>query len=198
MLDAGNGACVIEATSMASAQGRLDGTRFAALVFTNLTQDHLDFHGTMDEYFEAKRRLFAQAERAGDQPRLTSTVPGSSAEHPGADARLSRGERARALDGDRAQAAADASIGERPRGCRCGARARDRRGRDRAGLESRARRPGPLRPRRRGAAVHGARRLRAHARRARERARRGARACPQARIICVFGCGGDRDRASGR
>ena len=50
---------------MASAQGRLDGTRFAALVFTNLTQDHLDFHGTMERYFEAKRRLFAQASARG-------------------------------------------------------------------------------------------------------------------------------------
>jgi UDP-N-acetylmuramoyl-L-alanyl-D-glutamate--2,6-diaminopimelate ligase len=64
MLDAGNRACVMEATSMASVKGRLDGTRFAVLVFTNLTQDHLDFHGTMDDYFEAKRRLFAQASRA--------------------------------------------------------------------------------------------------------------------------------------
>jgi UDP-N-acetylmuramoyl-L-alanyl-D-glutamate--2,6-diaminopimelate ligase len=64
MLDAGNASCVMEATSMASVKGRLDGTRFAVLAFTNLTQDHLDFHGTMDEYFEAKRRLFAQASRA--------------------------------------------------------------------------------------------------------------------------------------
>ena len=48
----------MEASSHASALGRLDGTRFAALVFTNLSQDHLDFHGTMEEYFEAKRRLF--------------------------------------------------------------------------------------------------------------------------------------------
>jgi UDP-N-acetylmuramoyl-L-alanyl-D-glutamate--2,6-diaminopimelate ligase len=64
MLDAGNRACVMEATSMASVKGRLDGTRFAALVFTNLTQDHLDFHGTMDDYFEAKRRLFTQTSRA--------------------------------------------------------------------------------------------------------------------------------------
>jgi UDP-N-acetylmuramoyl-L-alanyl-D-glutamate--2,6-diaminopimelate ligase len=64
MLDDGNRVCVMEATSMASAKGRLDGTRFAVLVFTNLTQDHLDFHGTMDDYFEAKRRLFAQASRA--------------------------------------------------------------------------------------------------------------------------------------
>src|SRR5205814_4959920 len=64
MLDAGNRACVMEATSMASVKGRLEGTRFAVLVFTNLTQDHLDFHETMDDYFEAKRRLFAQASRA--------------------------------------------------------------------------------------------------------------------------------------
>jgi UDP-N-acetylmuramoyl-L-alanyl-D-glutamate--2,6-diaminopimelate ligase len=64
MLDQGNRACVMEATSMASAKGRLEGTRFAVLVFTNLTQDHLDFHGTMEEYFESKRRLFAQADRA--------------------------------------------------------------------------------------------------------------------------------------
>src|SRR5919197_3021359 len=58
MLDAGNRACVMEATSMASVKGRLDGTRFVALVFTNLTRDHLDFHGTMEQYFDAKRTLF--------------------------------------------------------------------------------------------------------------------------------------------
>ena len=64
MLDAGDGACVMEATSIAGAQGRLEGTRFAVLVFTNLTQDHLDYHGTMEEYYAAKRALFEQAERA--------------------------------------------------------------------------------------------------------------------------------------
>jgi UDP-N-acetylmuramoyl-L-alanyl-D-glutamate--2,6-diaminopimelate ligase len=62
MLDAGHDTCVMEATSIASSKGRLEGTRFAVLVFTNLSQDHLDFHGTMDDYFEAKRRLFSQAE----------------------------------------------------------------------------------------------------------------------------------------
>jgi UDP-N-acetylmuramoyl-L-alanyl-D-glutamate--2,6-diaminopimelate ligase len=81
MLDRGNRACVMEATSMASAKGRLDETHFAVLVFTNLTQDHLDFHGTMEEYFESKRRLFAQAERAvvnvGDEygKRLAAELP---------------------------------------------------------------------------------------------------------------------------
>src|SRR5947207_1042420 len=64
MIAVGDQACVVEATSMASVKGRLEGTRFAVLVFTNLTQDHLDFHGTMEEYFESKRRLFAQAEGA--------------------------------------------------------------------------------------------------------------------------------------
>ena len=64
MLDAGDRSCVLEATSIAAAKGRLAGSRFAVLVFTNLTQDHLDFHGTMEAYYEAKRELFAQAERA--------------------------------------------------------------------------------------------------------------------------------------
>jgi UDP-N-acetylmuramoyl-L-alanyl-D-glutamate--2,6-diaminopimelate ligase len=64
MLDAGDRSCAMEATSIAGAKGRLAGTRFAVLVFTNLTQDHLDFHGTMEEYFAAKRALFDQADHA--------------------------------------------------------------------------------------------------------------------------------------
>jgi UDP-N-acetylmuramoyl-L-alanyl-D-glutamate--2,6-diaminopimelate ligase len=64
MLDAGNRSCAMEATSHGSELKRLLGVRFAALVFTNLTRDHLDFHGTMERYFDAKRRLFV----GGDQP----------------------------------------------------------------------------------------------------------------------------------
>jgi UDP-N-acetylmuramoyl-L-alanyl-D-glutamate--2,6-diaminopimelate ligase len=64
MVDAGHASCVMEATSHAAALHRLDGVRFAALVFTNLSQDHLDFHGTMDDYFGAKRRLFGAAPAA--------------------------------------------------------------------------------------------------------------------------------------
>jgi UDP-N-acetylmuramoyl-L-alanyl-D-glutamate--2,6-diaminopimelate ligase len=48
----------MEASSHASVLHRLDRVRFAALIFTNLSQDHLDFHGDMESYFEAKRRLF--------------------------------------------------------------------------------------------------------------------------------------------
>jgi UDP-N-acetylmuramoyl-L-alanyl-D-glutamate--2,6-diaminopimelate ligase len=64
MLDAGDRSAVMEATSHGSVLGRLDRVRFKALAFTNLTQDHLDFHGTMDEYYEAKRRLFTEHEPA--------------------------------------------------------------------------------------------------------------------------------------
>src|SRR5690606_14138578 len=57
-VDRGCGACAMEVSSHALAMGRVDGIRFAAGVFTNLTRDHLDFHGDMDSYFHAKRRLF--------------------------------------------------------------------------------------------------------------------------------------------
>jgi UDP-N-acetylmuramoyl-L-alanyl-D-glutamate--2,6-diaminopimelate ligase len=62
MLDAGDRSAAIEASSHGSALRRLDRVRFGALVFTNLSQDHLDLHGTMDDYFQAKRRLFTSAE----------------------------------------------------------------------------------------------------------------------------------------
>jgi UDP-N-acetylmuramoyl-L-alanyl-D-glutamate--2,6-diaminopimelate ligase len=64
MLDAGDRSCAMEATSHGSELGRLLGVRFQVLVFTNLTQDHLDFHGTMERYFDAKRRLFTDVEPA--------------------------------------------------------------------------------------------------------------------------------------
>ena len=51
-------AVAMEVSSHGLEQRRADGTRFACAVFTNLTQDHLDYHGTMDAYFAAKRRLF--------------------------------------------------------------------------------------------------------------------------------------------
>ncbi len=59
MLDAGDRGCVMEVSSHALALGRADGVHFAVTVFTNLTQDHLDFHPTMEDYYQAKRRLFA-------------------------------------------------------------------------------------------------------------------------------------------
>jgi UDP-N-acetylmuramoyl-L-alanyl-D-glutamate--2,6-diaminopimelate ligase len=58
MVDAGCEACVMEASSHALALRRVDATSFAAGVFTNLTRDHLDYHGDMESYFAAKKRLF--------------------------------------------------------------------------------------------------------------------------------------------
>ncbi len=58
MLDAGDDAVVVEASSHGSHYRRLDRVRFDALVFTNLSSEHLDLHGDMEEYFQAKRRLF--------------------------------------------------------------------------------------------------------------------------------------------
>jgi UDP-N-acetylmuramoyl-L-alanyl-D-glutamate--2,6-diaminopimelate ligase len=66
MLDSGDRACAMEVSSHALAYGRADGLAFDVKVFTNLTQDHLDFHSGMEDYFAAKRLLFFSAgEEAG-------------------------------------------------------------------------------------------------------------------------------------
>jgi len=59
MLDAGDVACAMEISSHALELRRANAIHVAAAVFTNLTQDHLDFHPTMEDYFRAKRLLFA-------------------------------------------------------------------------------------------------------------------------------------------
>src|SRR5215510_7837621 len=59
MLDAGDAACAMEISSHALELKRATGMHVAAAVFTNLTQDHLDFHPSMEAYFQAKRLLFA-------------------------------------------------------------------------------------------------------------------------------------------
>ena len=64
MADAGCTHVVMEASSHALVLHRLDGLRFRAGIFTNLTQDHLDFHGTMEAYRDAKGLLFRQSDTA--------------------------------------------------------------------------------------------------------------------------------------
>ncbi len=56
--------CVMEVSSQALAQGRVNGLRFAVGAFTNLTQDHLDYHKTWENYFESKRILFKNSDIA--------------------------------------------------------------------------------------------------------------------------------------
>jgi UDP-N-acetylmuramoyl-L-alanyl-D-glutamate--2,6-diaminopimelate ligase len=189
MLGAGNRSCALEATSIASSKGRLEGTRFAVLVFTNLTQDHLDFHGTMDEYFEAKRRLFAQAEHAvvnvGDEwgRRLASELPGATT----FDARKDRlGEIDLRLRGRfNVENALGAALAARALGIDEDS--------IRRGIEAVAGVPG------RFEAVDEGQPFTvivdySHKPGALETVLREARELARGRVICVFGAGGDRDR----
>jgi UDP-N-acetylmuramoyl-L-alanyl-D-glutamate--2,6-diaminopimelate ligase len=73
MVAEGVAACAMEVSSHGLHQFRVDGTRYVCAVFTNLSMDHLDYHGTLEEYFLAKARLFTPelSERAvvnGDTP----------------------------------------------------------------------------------------------------------------------------------
>jgi UDP-N-acetylmuramoyl-L-alanyl-D-glutamate--2,6-diaminopimelate ligase len=77
MRDNGCRACAMEVSSHALDQDRVFGLPFAAAVFTNLTQDHLDYHGTMEKYFEAKVRLFEIT--AESSPRSALIINGDDA-----------------------------------------------------------------------------------------------------------------------
>jgi UDP-N-acetylmuramoyl-L-alanyl-D-glutamate--2,6-diaminopimelate ligase len=98
MRDAGDRAAAMEVSSHALELGRVEGIHWAAAVFTNLTQDHLDFHPTMEAYFAAKKELFLRDPRVSviniDDPygqRLAAEVPGrvvtTAIDDPGADLR---------------------------------------------------------------------------------------------------------------
>jgi UDP-N-acetylmuramoyl-L-alanyl-D-glutamate--2,6-diaminopimelate ligase len=212
MLDAGDRSCALEATSHGSELGRLDRLRFAALVFTNLTQDHLDFHGTIERYFDAKRRLFTET-----RPPAAVNV---GDEHGRELAEELRGQQPLLTYGF----ADDAEL--RPEGLESGPRgARFRAG----GLELETRLRGRFNVENVLGAVaaarlleipdeaiaHGVRELRgvpgrfeavdegqpfavlvdyAHTPDSLENVLRTARELAQGRLICVFGCGGDRDR----
>ena len=82
MRDGGDVACAMEVSSHALELHRADAIHWAVAIFTNLTQDHLDFHPTMEDYFAAKRRLFEAGPRAAvvnvDDPygrRLAEDLP---------------------------------------------------------------------------------------------------------------------------
>ncbi len=64
MVERGVEAVVMEASSVALVEGRMDGLVVDVAAFTHLTQDHLDYHGTMEAYFDAKAMLFDRARRA--------------------------------------------------------------------------------------------------------------------------------------
>ncbi len=68
MVDAGVSHVVMETSSHALDQGRLEGINFDVAVFTNLSRDHLDYHGSMEEYFQAKKLLFTRYLKQGGRP----------------------------------------------------------------------------------------------------------------------------------
>jgi len=112
MAAAGARAAVMEVSSHALAQERVAGAEFDLAVFTNLTRDHLDFHGDLEHYFAAKRRLFAQLKPAGravvnlDDPygrRLAAELPRVLGFGSGGEVRLV--EARVALEGIRARVA---------------------------------------------------------------------------------------------
>ena len=74
MVSRGVQACAIEASSIGLAEHRLDGTRVRVAVFTNFTQDHLDYHGSMSHYWQAKAALF-------DWPGLVAAVVNTDDAH---------------------------------------------------------------------------------------------------------------------
>ncbi|WP_198968977.1 UDP-N-acetylmuramoyl-L-alanyl-D-glutamate--2,6-diaminopimelate ligase [Xylophilus sp. ASV27] len=87
-VDQGLAACAIEASSIGIAERRLDGTRIRVAAFTNFTQDHLDYHGGMPAYWQAKAGLF-------DWPGLQAAVVNID---DAAGAGLARALAGRALD----------------------------------------------------------------------------------------------------
>ena len=197
MLDAGDRSCAMEASSHAAELRRLDRVRFSCLVFTNLSQDHLDFHGTMARYFDAKRGLFL-----GDGPPPAAINVGDewgrrlAAERPDA---LTFGTAPRARIGPDALSGVDLRLpgrfnAENALGALAAARLL---GVDEAaivrGLESVRSVPGRFEP------VDEGQPFRvivdySHKPGALESVLRTARELASGRVICVFGCGGDRDR----
>lgn len=76
-LNRGTQVAAMEVSSHALDQQRVAGCRFSSAVFTNLTQDHLDYHPSMEDYFEAKARLFAAPFLVGEGPRAVVNVDDS-------------------------------------------------------------------------------------------------------------------------
>ena len=197
MLDAGDRSVAIEASSHASVLHRLDCVRFAALVFTNLSHEHLDFHADMEDYFNAKRRLFVEGRRppaavnTGDEygRRLAAELPDALTFGFGDDADI----------GPEALAGVDLKLRgrfnvENALGAVAAARLL---GIDeqavKVGLESVRGVPG------RFEAIDEGQPFEvivdyAHKPLALETLLRAVRELTSGRVICVFGCGGDRDR----
>ena len=196
MLDAGDRSVAMEASSHASALHRLDRVRFAALVFTNLSHEHLDFHADMEDYFQAKRRLFVDgsppaAVNVGDEygRRLAAELPDALTFGFAPDAEVGPsslgGIRLRLRGRFNAENALGAIAAARLLGIEDDAIAR--------GVESVRGVPGRFESVDEGQPFEVIVDY-AHKPVALETLLRAVRELATGRVICVFGCGGDRDR----
>jgi UDP-N-acetylmuramoyl-L-alanyl-D-glutamate--2,6-diaminopimelate ligase len=214
MLESGDQACAMEISSHALELRRADGIHVAAAVFTNLTQDHLDFHPDMEAYFQAKRRLFAspltsvRIANAGDAygRRIAAEFPAAitfaldrDADYRAADVRSSfTGSRFRALTPD---GEFDVAIGLPGRfnvlnalGAWAAARALGvEAGAIAAALPDAGRVPGRFEPVEEGQPFAVLVDY-SHTPDSLENALRAARELATNRVLTVFGAGGDRDR----
>ncbi len=220
MVERGCQACAMEVSSHALALHRVLDLRFAAAIFTNLTRDHLDFHGDMQQYFAAKRRLFEMLPASApaivniDDPRglelAASAAAGRHLRDRSTGRRPRRRDRARHAGGPgvpgrdaarhprhpvaarragRTSTTSSAVVGDRPSRWTCRTPAIEQ------GIAALERVPGRFQ-----IVSTGADDVRvvvdyAHTDDALKNLLETGRALAAGRVITVFGCGGDRDRA---
>jgi UDP-N-acetylmuramoyl-L-alanyl-D-glutamate--2,6-diaminopimelate ligase len=211
MRDCGDVACAMEVSSHALALHRADAIHWAVAVFTNLTQDHLDFHADMDDYFAAKRRLFEAGPRVAvvnvddprgaalaaalDGPVVTVGIDNGDAQLRATGVRLGRAGSTFTVDGLELSCPLPGAFNVSNALCAIAA-ARALGVGDEAiavGLRDAPRVPGRFEPVDEGqdfAVVVDY----AHTPDSLENVLRAARALGDGRVICVFGAGGDRDR----
>jgi UDP-N-acetylmuramoyl-L-alanyl-D-glutamate--2,6-diaminopimelate ligase len=209
MLDGGDRACAMEVSSHAMALRRADAIHFEVALFTNLTQDHLDFHADMEDYFLAKRRLFEAGPRtaivnvddpygarlAGEFDCVTFSAEGAAADYSARDVAFDAGGASFTVGGVSVRTgmpghfnvanalgafAAAAALGVEPE-------------RIAAGLARAGRVPGRFEPIDEGQGFAVLVDY-AHTPDSLENVLRAARRLTAGRVIAVFGAGGDRDR----
>lgn len=213
MLEGGDRACAMEVSSHAMALHRCDSTQFELALFLNLTQDHLDFHGSMESYYRSKRKLFELGPRAAivnvDDPygrRLaeefsstTFSAEGAEADYVAREVAFDAGGTTFSIHGPMgplrvstampghfnvanalAAFAAAISLGADPEVTA-------------AALAEAARVPGRFEPVEEGQRF-GVLIDYAHTPDSLKSVLQAARGLSEARVICVFGAGGDRDR----
>ncbi|HVO54287.1 MAG TPA: UDP-N-acetylmuramoyl-L-alanyl-D-glutamate--2,6-diaminopimelate ligase [Solirubrobacterales bacterium] len=210
MLEGGDRACAMEVSSHALSLHRADAIHFEVALFTNLTQDHLDFHADMEDYFQAKRRLFAElapgtaivnvddpygARLAAELDCITFSAAGAEADYSAREVSFDARGAAFVVAGEELQTALPGDFNvANALGAYAAARALGVGAEEAAGaLAAAPRVPGRLEPVEEGQGFAVLVDY-AHTPDSMENVLRAARRLTPGRVISVFGAGGDRDR----